>query len=191
MVPSIKGIGFSVKNVIAVKSANIFVPHLFVNKIVTKLIKFHVITHQQKYEYSCNILWLSCDKLSHTGNHAKLALQSQYISNYCDLDVYDDVNVDVNTDVYVLVQIKPGFWFLLCAGVFVGLRTQDLLAYKLVCTMVYALRVCLGTYLRYSSIRNIHKVCEKQRVHSKAAGPKEKMPHHPPPPSFPPIWDTS
>ena len=78
-----------------------------------------------------------------------------------DYDDVDDVNVDVNTDVYVLVQIKPGFWFLLCAGVFVGLRTQDLLAYQLVCTMVYALRVCLGTYLRYSSIRNIHKVCEK------------------------------
>ena len=66
-------------------------------------------------EYSCNILELSCGKLSRTDNHAKLVNQSQYISNYCNLDVYDDV--------YVLVQIKPGFWFLLCAGVFVGLRT--------------------------------------------------------------------
>ena len=62
---------------------------------------------------------------------------------------------------YVSVQIKPGFRFLLCPGVFVGLRIQDLLAYQLVFTMVYALRVCLGTYLTYSSIRNIHKVCEK------------------------------
>ena len=74
-------------------------------------------------EYSCNILALSCDKLSRTDNHAKLVLQSQYKSNYCNLDDYDDVNVDVYDDVYVLVQIKPDFWFLLCAGVFVGLRT--------------------------------------------------------------------
>ena len=125
-------------------------------------------------QYSCNILGFSCDKLSRTDNHAKLVLQSQYISNYCDLDVYDDVHVDVNDDVYVLVQIKPGFWFLLCAGVFVGLRTQDVLAYKLVCTMVYALRVCLGTYLTYSSIRNIHKVCENRVYIPRSQVPKKK-----------------